>query len=832
MTASAQLGRLWGRQGAGSPAPTPLPGLSGVADRLRQLGAVLHLTAATAWLAAALLGAAGAGAVALVVGRALRRRRRLAAMAAGGTWLHLIPPPEVEPASAATFWAALHLRAEDAPWIVWHFQADQGGAGLWAWVPDVVLADDLRRAIEGAWPGARTEEGRPEPVAPPQLPPRRAMRAERAAWHAAREARGRGETVDRVVPSTPPQRLEGTELRLRRSPLHRLDTGNPIGLQRLLLAHSRQLEAGEAVVVQVLARPAPAKAYTTLAADHRAMEGDAERLGKAVAGGARRGPAGAPAVDPKLDDALWLVRLRVAVLANHPGRAVSRINAVAAAFGVLRGPSQSLIRRAARVIPGDLRHHHGDLLSLGELATVAALPSATMLEGSRSRVVPASAEVASAGVVLGVSAGRPVAIKPADLLYHAHMVGPTGVGKSTLLTHMGLQLVEAGWSLVAADIAKGDVPDWILARLTPELAAKVCVIDPTAEAVPGLNVLAGADPVLVADQLVGVFSRLYSDAWGARIEQVLRQSFLTLALAGGTLVELPPLLTDDGFRERILAQVLADAGRRRTSYALSKLEGFWAEFDDKTPSQRASLLDPVLYKLDAFLPANVATVVGQVDPKGDPLSLVDEGGLVLLRAPAGVVGDEAARLLASLLAVRWWQRIQGRSAVPEEQRGKLRRCVFVADEAQDMWGSRAKGQGEAATRMLVQARGLGGALVVAHQHLGQLTPDLRSALGPNATTKILFRLDEDDARAFADKVAPEFRQSDLMNLQAHQGVCVPCVNRGRGLPFSFRTEDLPPGSPERVRQALAASASRWARPRAEVEEEMVARHRGHLSLVR
>jgi hypothetical protein len=815
-----------------TPSPGPLPGMAGVGVRLHRLESLLGIRASTLWMAGAGAAAILAAAAGLLVIREVRRRRALAAMATGGTWLHLIPPPEVEPASARTFWSALHLRAEGAPWIVWHFQASQGGMGMWAWVPDVVSADGVRRAVEGAWPGARTEEGRPEAVEAPRLPSRRAMRVERAAWHAARAARTASEDVEPVEPRTPPQRLEASVLVLRRSPLHSLDTGTPLGLQRLLLAHSRRLQAGEAVVVQVLARPAPSKTHGRLLADHRAMEGEVARLGKVVEGGVRRARAEARAVDPKLDDALWLVRLRVAVLANHPGRAVDRINAVASSFGVLRGPGQSLVRRAARVVPGDLRHDRGDVLSVSELATVAGLPSATLLEGSRSRVVAASGEVASSGMVLGVSAGRPVAIRPADVLYHAHMVGPTGVGKSTLLTHMGLQLVEAGWSLVAADIAKGDVPDWILARLTPEQAGRVCVIDPTADAVPGLNVLAGADPVLVADQLVGVFSRLYSDAWGARVEQVLRQSFLTLALAGGTLVELSPLLTDDAFRERVLARVLADAGRRRTSYALSKLEGFWTEFEDRTPSQRATLLDPVLYKLDAFLPANVATVVGQVDPKGDPLELVDEGGLVLLRAPAGVVGDEAARLLASLLAVRWWQRIQGRSAVPEEQRGKLRRCVFVADEAQDMWGSRAKGQGEAATRMLVQARGLGGALVVAHQHLGQLTPDLRSALGPNATTKILFRLDEDDARAFADKVAPEFRGTDLMNLQAHQAVCIPCVNRGRGLPFSFRTEDLPPGNPERVRQALEASASRWARPRAEVEEEMVARHRGHLSVVR
>ena len=814
--------------GQNAPAPGHMPGLAGIAARLRELGSLLRLSPTVLWIAAWACAGIVVAVAAGLVARVVRRRRRLAAMATGGTWLHLMPPPDIDPASARTFWAALHLRRKDAPWIVWHFQATSTGMGFWAWVPDVVPADGVRRAIEGSWPGARTEEGRPDPVEAPVLPSRRAIRAERAAWHRARQ----DPLADEVEPRTPPQRLEVAELALRRSPLHRLDTGHSDALQRLLMGHSRHLEPGEAVVVQVLARPAPPRVHGSLLRDHQEMEGDAARLGKVVAGGARRARAEARAVDPKLDDALWISRVRLAALGNHPGRAISRIDAVASAFGVLRGPAQSLVRRPADVVPADLRHDRGDILSLGELATLACLPSATLLEGSRSRVVAAGPEVATTGLVLGTSGGRPVAIKPPDILYHAHLLGPTGVGKSTLLTHMALELLQGGWSLVAADIAKGDIPDWILARLPEALVDKVCVIDPTADSVPGLNVLAGSDPVRTADQLVGVFSRLYSGAWGPHVEQVLRQSFLTLAMAGGTLVELSLLLTDEVFRQRLLAKVLGDSGRRRTSYAVAKLEGYWAEFDSKTESQKAALLDPVLYKLDAFLPASVATIVGQVAPKGDPLDLIDEGGLVLLRAPAGVVGDDPAKLLASLLAVRWWQRIQARSATPEHERDKLRRCAFVADEAQDMWGSRARGQGREAENMLVQARGLGGGVVVAHQHLNQLTPDLREALGANATTKILFRLDEHDAKQFAAKVAPEFGPADLMNLQPHQGICVPCVNRGQGAPFSFRTELLGPGSPERARLVVAASAKRWGRSRVEVETEMVARHRGHLSVVR
>ena len=85
-------------------------------------------------------------------------------------------------------------------------------------------------------------------------------------------------------------------------------------------------------------------------------------------------------------------------------------------------------------------------------------------------------------------------------------------------------------------------------------ATSILTIDPTADSVPGLNVLATDNPVLTADQLVGTFSRLYSSAWGPHLEQVLRQAFLTLAYGGGTLVELELLLTDESFRSKSSGQ--------------------------------------------------------------------------------------------------------------------------------------------------------------------------------------------------------------------------------------------------------------------------------------
>jgi len=231
------------------------------------------------------------------------------------------------------------------------------------------------------------------------------------------------------------------------------------------------------------------------------------------------------------------------------------------------------------------------------------------------------------------------------------------------------------------------------------------------------------------------------------------------------------------------------------------------------------------------MPPPIAAVIGQVNAKGDPLDLVDEGGLVLVRAPRGEVGEGPAALLASLVVIRLWQRVLGRAALPEAQRRRAQRVAFIGDEAQDLFGSRAKSASRTAEEMFTQGRGLGLSLILGHQHLGQLSDDLQAALMTNARTKILFQCSDADAKKFAGEVAPEFRAADLMALAAYQAIVKPCIHGGQGAPFSLRTEPLADRDPERVARALAASAERWARPRAEVEAEMVARHRGHLRIV-
>lgn len=766
--------------------------------------------------------------------RARSRRRRIERLAAGGTWFRLIPPAEASPGGGQAFWEALHslrgLRSRHGPWVVWHLAAVAGSVGIWLWVPDVIPEDTVMRTVQGAWRGARTEPGGPPAVEAPALPSARQMWAERAAW---REARQAGE--DPPEPQTPSTRLVGAEFGLHAASPHALDADAGDAHVALLLAQFEDLHPGEAVVVQVLARPAHRRVYRRVLQEAHRLEENVQQLRAVRAPGATREAGRVRAVEPKLTGSLWSSRLRVAVLANHPGRATARIDGVCSSFGVLRGPLQRLVRRPSDFAPFDLRHHHGagSVLSVEEMAALASLPPASVLEPSRARVVTPTKEIATKGLVIGHSVGRPVAIKYPDVLHHVHIVGPTGSGKTTWLTDSALQLSADGWSVVAVDISvKGDIPPWILERLPEDLDdRRVCVIDPTADMVPAVNVLASANPMLASEQLLTVFSRLYSGAWGPKIESILRPTFLTLALAGGTLVEVDPLLTDGRFRERVLNRVLSGCHPASSPLILDQVRGFWSAFESKSDAAQVRDLESVLYKLAGFMPPSIAAIIGQVNPKGDPLDLIDRGGLVLVRAPQGEVGEGPAALLGSLVAVRMWQRVQARSKLSEAARQRLHRIAFLADEAQSMFGGSSP-KSKSASEMLEQGRGLRLGFLLGHQQFTQLNADLQEALATNGRTKVFWELSETDAKKAAASVAPEFRVADLMALAPHQCICRPCVDGGQAAPFTFRTEPLGPGSEERKQRALAVSAQEWARPRQEVEQEMVDRQRGHLQVVR
>lgn len=449
-------------------------------------------------------------------------------------------------------------------------------------------------------------------------------------------------------------------------------------------------------------------------------------------------------------------------------------------------------------------------LNVQELMVVSSFPVGPTAELPVSRigsrlVAPMSA-ISRRGRVVGRATfpgkQRPLALTPKDSCRHVHLIAPTGASKSTLLLNLMAQDIAAGRAVVCFD-PKGDLITDTLGVITPERVKDVVVIDPNDDRPVGLNPLAlsGRSAELVADQLLGLWHALYASSWGPRTADILSASFLTLAKAPGmTLAALPVLLTNAGFRRRLVSKINDPIG----------LQPFWAAYENWSEQERLTAISPSMNKLRPLLvnPA-IRGVIGQSRPRFALRQVFTERKILLVNLSKGDLGPETSSLLGALIFSQLWQAILGRSAIPPERRHPV---TIVVDEFQDY------------VRLpldfadaLAQARGLGGAFHLANQYLHQLEPAMRAAVLANAQSRIAWRLPSADARVLASgsSLAPE----DFQSLGAFQAYAQLVANDAVQPWCSLET--LPPptqvSDPDAVR---LASRERYGTTRAEVEAEL------------
>jgi hypothetical protein len=440
--------------------------------------------------------------------------------------------------------------------------------------------------------------------------------------------------------------------------------------------------------------------------------------------------------------------------------------------------------------------------------------AAVVVQDERAGLAVA-AEVPTTGRLVCVSAaGRPVAISPSDCRYHAHVLGPTGKGKSTLLVNWVLDDIAARRAVVLIDPSKGDTVRELLARIPRSAWDRVRLIDPSLgrERPIGLNVMEGDDPdrwEVIADQVAFVFRRLYERYWGPRSDDLLRAAVLTLLRhPGTTLCDIPRLL-------------LHPEARRSWTTGLGDpigLEPFWEQYEAASESQRLQLTGPLLYKLRSVLlrPA-VRNILGQSRSTIDLEDILDHGGVLLVALPRGELGEETSDLLAAFLIARLWQVVQARSRRPESERPD---ATLAIDECH-----RVMHLPQTIDEVTVEARAHHLGLVLAHQHLLQLPPATREAVAANVHTKIAFQC-EQDAHQLARWYRP-LTEDDLMGLERFQIAARVCVNGRSAPPCLGVTRPMPASLGEaHAVELVSASLERWGRPRAEVEAEIVQRFGG------
>lgn len=372
---------------------------------------------------------------------------------------------------------------------------------------------------------------------------------------------------------------------------------------------------------------------------------------------------------------------------------------------------------------------------------------------------------------------RAFGLLPGDRLAHVHVIGRTGVGKSTLLARMMEGDIAAGQGFALLD-PHGDLALQVAAAVPPARRRDLVYLDIAEPRCPyRYNPLRRVAPELrplVVSGVLEVFHKLWPEAWGVRMEHLLRQSLYTLLeQPRATMPDILRLFRDRPYRRAALARVTH-----------APVCAFWTEeWARYQPRQRSEALAPIENKVGAFLadPRLHRLLAGD----GEDLRLrriMDEGRILIVNLNKGVLGEDSAALVGGLLMTSLSLAGLSRGSLPEPER----RPFFVyVDEFQSVTTT-------VVANMTAELRKFGVGMVLANQFLAQLDETVRDAVLANAGTLLAFRLGPHDAAVLARELEPVFTPHDLMNLP-NRDLCVKLLVRGAPLrPFSATA--LPPGS--------------------------------------
>ncbi len=393
------------------------------------------------------------------------------------------------------------------------------------------------------------------------------------------------------------------------------------------------------------------------------------------------------------------------------------------------------------------------------------------------------------------NSGKLVGIKQSDRLSHVYVIGKTGVGKSTLLETLALQDLSAGRGFAFID-PHGDAVERVFAAVPAEEKEPVSYLNAPDGAQPfGYNPLRRVrdDKIpLAVSGLIETLKKLWPDAWGVRMEHVLRNSlYALLERDDATLPSILRLYADEKWRKDVTRGIRNETVRR-----------FWRhEFEQYHFRQKADAVAPIQNKLGALLSDPTLFRI-LVEPKR-PIrfrSLMDEGRVLLVNLSKGQLGEDSSALLGGFIASTIGLAAFSRA----DSQSNTRRPFFLyMDEFQSFTTLML-------ANMMSELRKYGIGLTLAHQYFHQLDPDIRHAVLGNAGTMISFRVGPEDASLLAKEFQPTFEVEDLLSLPNHDIYLKLMVD---GTPSkAFSAETLTSAEIERtVRAAARPTAKKLCR---------------------
>lgn len=508
------------------------------------------------------------------------------------------------------------------------------------------------------------------------------------------------------------------------------------------------------------------------------------------------------AINKKVSKNGFAVDIRIITAARDSELAKMHLDNIVGAFGQYNNPGINKFKKVD--VKGEKKEKEfmydvayrrpsidsSNILNVAELAAIYHFPNKDIttpnINWLLAREIPASNEISSDigskdTVWVGNNVFREkvkaICFQRDDRRRHSYILGQTGTGKSWLMVRMLIQDIYNGDGVCFID-PHGQAAEMILERIPPERAEDVIYFDAGDFERPfGLNILESYSEQhkhQIVNSFIALLIRLFDPHnqgyVGPMMQQAVRNSMLTaMSVEGSTLIEVVRMLQDEKWVQEKWLPVIKDELVRR----------YWVDQVAKTDAKtKSESLGYFVSKFDKFT-TNLAirNIIGQSQSSFDFREVMDQGKILIVNLSKGAIGDENMSFLGLLLVQKLLSAALSREDVPEEQRKDF---FFYADEFQNF-------ATDEFASILSEARKYRLNLTLAHQYIGQLPENIKSAVFGNVGTLFVTRCSNEDAQFLEPQFETYVKASDIIN-QSMAHYYVKMLNKSSyPSPFSLDT---------------------------------------------
>ena len=204
----------------------------------------------------------------------------------------------------------------------------------------------------------------------------------------------------------------------------------------------------------------------------------------------------------------------------------------------------------------------------------------------------------------------------------------------------------------------------------------------------------------------------------------------------------------------------------------------------------------------------IRNIIGQPLNTFNLRDIMDNQKILLMKVSKGLLGEENAGLIGSMIVSKIYQAAMSRADMREEERKDF---YFYVDEFQNF-------ATDTFAEILSEARKYRLCMTIAHQYVGQLQDKIRKTVFGNVGSIVSFRVGAEDAVVLAEEYAPIFNVRDIINLGVREFYIKMSIDGELAEPFSGRTLDLKFAENDLGPEIVEESRKAYCAPRLEVEE--------------